>query len=133
MSPAKSNNQDFYSRNVTVHTTDKKRQAPQSSIFLHRLALGGSQEGTAQPGIIVPLPRSLNERLLPIMDSWTKAEGREERAESGKGLSQGGEKCLKNDILHAKLLHNKNILFQHLINSYSHYEIFKMQWKEGEC
>ena len=69
MSPAKSNNQDFYSRSVTVHTRDKKSQALQSSIFLHRLALGGSQEGTAQPGRTVPLPRSLNERLLPIMYS----------------------------------------------------------------
>lgn len=133
MSPPKSNNQDFYSWNVTVHTRDKKRQAPPCSIFLHRMALGESQEDTAQLGRTVPLPRSLNERLLPIMDSWTKAEGREERAKSGKGLTQGGEKCLKNDILHAKLLHNKNILFQHLINSYFHYEIFKIQWKEGEC
>ena len=46
MSPSKSNNKDFYSGNVAVHTRDKKRQAPQCSIFLHRMALGESQEDT---------------------------------------------------------------------------------------
>ena len=136
MSPSKSNNQDFYSRNVTVHTRQKEAG---SSVFYFPSQNGtGWESGRYNSlGRTVPLPRSLNERLLPIMDSWTKAEGREERAKSGKGLSHGGEKCLKNDIIHAKLLHNKkhidskNILY-HLINSYFHYEIFKIQWK-GEC
>lgn len=40
---------------------------------------------------------------------------RERRAKSGKGLTQGEEKCLKNDILHAKLLHNK----KHIVSAFN--------------
>lgn len=120
---------------MKCNSAHKRQKEAGSSVFHFpsiRMALGESQEDIAQLGELSPA-KEPEWKTATIMDSWTKAEGREERAKSGKGLTQGGEKCLKNDILHAKLLHNKNILFQHLINSYFHYEIFKIQWKEGEC
>ena len=43
--------------------------------------------------------------LLWTHEPRQKGEKKGLKVESGK--SHGGEKCLKNDIIHAKLLHNK--------------------------